>query len=377
MFSLDELRELYERTDGPRVSLFLPVNKGDIASLHNSIRFKNLIKEAENRLLDSGTRTSVAKDILQPAERLLLDEPAWRQARGLAVFASNDLFRFYRLPFQPEELVVVANRFYVKPLLYSLNDNWRFFVLALSQKRVRLFACTPQNMEEVDLEQVGIPLSLEEALKYDDPEKQVQYHTPSPGRAQIFHGHSVNDDSKQNILRFFYQLDKGLKPLLAPPGTPLILAGVSYLFPLYREANSYQPLLQETIEGNPDRMSSEELHARALEVTRPHFTKGKEEAAHKLRGLLGTGLASVDIREIVPAACHGRINTLFAVRGVQQWGLFDRTSGQLQVFEKEQNGCEDLLELAAVHTLANKGTLYFVEKNDMPVDAPAAALFRY
>jgi len=65
------------------------------------------------------------------------------------------------------------------------------------------------------------------------------------------------------------------------------------------------------------------------------------------------------------------------VRGVQQWGLFDRTSGQLQVFEKEQNGCEDLLELAAVHTLANKGTLYFVEKNDMPVDAPAAALFRY
>ncbi len=377
MLSVDELRELYERTDGPRVSLYFPVNRGDSAYSHNSIRLKNLVKEAENRLVESGVRTSVARDMLQPAEKLILDEPSWRQADGLAVFADSGQFRFYRLPFSPEEIAFVSDRFYVKPLLYSLNDNWRFYVLALSQKRVRLFTCTSREIEEVKLEQVDIPLSLEEALKYDDPEKQVQYHTPSPGRAQIFHGHSVNDDSKQNILRFFYLLDKGLKPLLSSQGIPLILAGVSYLIPLYREANSYQPLLPEYVEGNPDRISSEELHSRALEVAKPYLTRGKEEAAQKIKSLLGTGLASSDIRDIVPAACHGRISALFAVRGVQQWGVFDRTSGQLQIMETSQNGCEDLLELAAVHTLANKGTLYFVEKSEMPANGPVAALFRY
>jgi len=64
-------------------------------------------------------------------------------------------------------------------------------------------------VKEVELE--NTPQSLSEAFKYDDPEKQLQFHTRAPAaggeRAAMFHGHGVGkDDAKDNILRFFHQV---------------------------------------------------------------------------------------------------------------------------------------------------------------------------
>jgi hypothetical protein len=38
---------------------------------------------------------------------------------------------------------------------------------------------------------------------------------------------------------------------------------------------------------------------------------------------------------------------------------------------------EDMLDFAAIHTLLNGGTVYAVEPEKVPDEAPAAAIFRY
>ncbi len=376
VFTRNELKTLMEKSKGPCVSIFMPTLRGGAQSQQNPIRFKNLLREAEERLVAAGLRSSEAKELLEPAQKLLLDGPFWRQSDGIALFLSPKSYRYYRLPFDFEELLVVGDRFNVKPLLRLPATAVRFYILALSQNKVRLFEGANQRINEIDLELEGIPQSLAEVLKYEDVEKQRHAHSGVPGTA-IFHGHTIADDAKMNILRYFQQIDRGLKDLLRDRQVPLLLAGVSYFFSIYREANSYPYLVQEGIEGNPDRMEVEDLYERAWAIVKPHFFKAQQEAVDLYRQLAGTGRTSNDVEEIVRAAYYGRIDILFVAAGQHFWGTFDPVSNEVRMHTGSDHGSDDLLDLAAVHTILNGGVVYAVEPDRMPDNRALAAVFRY
>jgi len=382
LLSRDELRMLIGNAGGPCVAIYMPAHRVGSGTRQDPIRLRNLLREAEERLIASGLRSTTAQELLEPAWQLGQPGLFWSyQSDGLAIFISPGMFRYYRLPFSFKKLVVVADRFHIKPLLPLLSGDGQFYILALSQNEVSLLQGTRYSVSEVYLE--GVPESLEEALRYDDPEKQLQFHTRTPRvtdgkRSAIFHGHGVGiDDSKDNIRRYFHQIDAGLRELLRDERAPLVLAGVDYLLPLYREVNSYPYLLDQGIPGNPEGLKAAELHAQAWAVVQSYFLKAQQEAAARYRQFAGTGLTSNDVKETVAAAYHGRIDLLFVAVGVQRWGTFAPDTNVVQLHQKAEPGDEDLLDFAAMHTLLNRGIVYAVEPGKVPDDAPLAALFRY
>lgn len=379
-----ELKTLTEKREEWCVSIFMPTQRVGPEIQQDPIRFKNLLVEAEERLLTSGFRNPEAKGLLEPTQRFLQDRLFWQhQSDGLAMFLSPEVYRHYRLPLDFEDLVIVTDRFHIKPLLPLLTGDGRFYVLALSQNEIRLLQGTRYSVGQVDLE--NVPGSLAEALRWDDPEKRLQWHTgtgaKSDGRAAIFHGHGVAsaDDPKDYILRYFRQIDKGLSEVLAGERAPLVLAGVDYLHPIYEEANSYPHLMDKGITGNPEELRAEELHEQAWAIVQPRFQKEQRGAATRYRQLAGTGseLASNEIEQIVPAAFHGRVETLFVALGLQRWGTFDPATNDVHLHQQAEPGDEDLLDLAAVQTFLNNGTVYAVEPEGVPAEAALAAVFRY
>jgi hypothetical protein len=379
--STDDLKALLEVREGPAVSLYMPTHRAGPQTRQDPIRLKNLLRLAEARLAELGLRAREAARVLAPAAALLEDTIFWRhQQDGLALFVGGGLFRHFRVPFPFEELVVVTERFHLKPLLSLFTGDGRFYVLALSQNEVRLLRGTRHSVGQVELETV--PPSLAEALKYDDFERQLQFHTRTPGvggpRAAIFHGHGAGvDDQKDNLLRFFQQIDRGLREILREERAPLVLAGVDYLLPIYREANGYPHLTAEGIPGNPEARTPEELHRAAWAIVAPHFRQAQEAAAARFRQLAGSGLASADLREVLPAAAHGRVETLFVAVGVQRWGRFDPARGAVELHAAAEAGDEDLLDLAAVRTLVSGGTVHAVPPEEVPSETAVAAVFRY
>jgi hypothetical protein len=363
------------------VSIFMPTHRMGRETQQDPIRLKNLLDEASNRLQAQGMRTIDIKNLLEPGQLLVEDEMFWQhQAQGLALFLSSDSFLFYRLSLEFEALVVVGERFHLKPLMPLLSGNGRFYILALSQNEVRLLQGTRETVAQVELEDV--PESLAEALKYDDPEKQQQYHTQTSSgggrRAAIFHGQGVGvDDENTNIFRFFQQVNKGLQDILSNQTAPLILAGVEFLHPFYQQANSYNHLLPEGIIGNPDEWSAEELHRWAWEILEPYFQQAQEEALAQYANLAHTAEASSDSREIIPAAHYGRIKTLFVATGIQQWGTFDEETDTLNLHQNPEAGDGDLLDATALQTLLNGGTVYAVDPERVPGSKSLAAIFRY
>jgi hypothetical protein len=382
LLSRDELRMLIGNPGRPCVTIYMPTHRVGAGTRQDPIRLRNLLQEAEERLIARGLRSTKAKELLEPAWQLGQPGLFWSyQSDGLAIFISPGMFRYYRLPFNFKKLVVVADRFHIKPLLPLLSSDGQLYILALSQNEVSLFQGTRYSVSEVYLE--NVPESLEEALKYDDPEKQLQFHTRTPKamdgkRSAMFHGHGVGiDDSKDNIRRYFHQIDAGLWALLRDERAPLVLAGVDYLLPLYREVNSYPYLLDQGIVGNPEGLKAEELHARAWAVVQPYFLKAQQEAVAQYRQFAGTGLTSNDVKETVTAAYRGRVGLLFVAVGIQQWGAFAPDTNVVRLHQKAEPGDEDLLDFAAMHTLLNGGIVYAVKPGKVPDNAPLAAVFRY
>ncbi len=373
-----ELEKLVEECGGPCVSIFLPTHRTGTETQQDPIRLKNLLGEAREDLLANGLRSTEVDQILEPARELLADEVFWRyQSDGLAVFLSRNDFRSYRLPLRFEELAVVAGRYHVKPVLPLLTGDGEFYVLALSQNEVRLLRATRHSIGEVELQ--NVPGSLAAALNHEDTEKQLQFHTGTSGgrdaRAAVFHGHEV--DLKDAILRYFRQIDRGVREVLAESRALLVLVGVGYLLPIYREASTYPQLVKEGVTGNPEGLSEEEVHREAWAVVRPHFLKARREAVARYEQLAGTGQTSVDLREVVPAAYYGRVDVLFAAAGARRWGVFDPGTGGTRLHEEADFGDGDLLDFAAVQTLLNKGTVYILNSKDMPGGAAVASVLRY
>jgi len=379
--TMAELKTFLTGYPGWHVSLFMPTHRAGRETEQDPIRFKNLLREAEERLLAKGLRSPEVREILKPAQRLLQEPGFWRhQSDGLAVFFTAEEFHSYRLPLPFEELVVISHRFHLKPLLPFFASDGHFYILALSQNQVRLLEGTRNTVDEIDLE--SMPQSITEALQYERFQKHAQFHTGTTSaqtgdRSGMFHGHDPSDEDKSRILRWFHKIDDELPNLLVGRQSPIVLAGVEYLFPLYKEANSYPHLVEEGIPGSPEELMPEELHAQAWPLVQPFFMQAQEQAAAQYRQLSSTGQTTTDVKEAVLAAHHGQVDLLFVALGVQVWGNFDPSTNTVHVHQAPEAGDEDLLDLAAIQSILNGGTVYAVELEQVPEHTPLAAVFRY
>lgn len=378
--STHDLRQLSE-SEGPyHVSLYMPTHRAGPDTRQDPIRLKNLLTSAEEQLIDQGMRPTLARDMLQPGSELVEDYEFWQQqSDALTVFATPNSFRYFRLPLQVPELAVATDRFHLKPLLPLFSEDGLFFVLALSMNEVRVLRCTRFSEQELKVE--GVPRNMAAALWPDDPEKQLQWRTipgTAPRGAAIYHGAGGSErDLKNDLLRYFQRIDRGLQNLLHDQHAPLVLAGVEYLHAIYREANTYRYLFDQGIDGNPDEERSDALRQKAWQIVEPYFDQAKQVAIARYEQLIGTGKASSSVREVARAAREGRVDTLFVANGVQRWGRPAADGVSFELHEEREPGDQDLLDFAAVQTLLNSGAVFAVPPESVPGNSAVAAIFRY
>jgi len=384
-FTKADLEQLMRKEEQQCVSIYMPTHRIGVETQQDPIRLKNLLAKAEKHLSEQGLGPRDVQKIFEPASTLLKNSEFWQhQSDGLAIFLSANSSNIYRLPLSFEDLVMVDDHFYIKPLLPLITGDGQFFILALSQNEIRLLNATRYGVSEVDTGQlVG---GLDEATS-DDHQRSLQAHSSGSAGANTgsssatFHGQGGGSDesTKNDLLRYFHLVEDGLAEFLQGDQVPLILAGVEYLLPIYKEANTYPNMIDMVIKGNPDFLSMEELHKSAWEIIRPHFQMPQEKAIAFYQQLSGQKSirAANTLEKILPAAIQGRIETLFIAAGIQQWGVINPVTNEIDIHDRLQPGDEHLLDLVAVQTYLKDGTVYIVEPEEVPGGTYAAAVLRY
>jgi hypothetical protein len=380
------------RGNGLVTTLLMPMERRGAETRKNHIVFKNLLREARESL--PAERTEAAEMAARLAALESFEAPThgfWQsQEEGLAmVVEASGRVTAYKVPFPLEPYVRLDQQPYLSPLL-RLAGGKIYHVLALDLNELKLYRATAWQIEEVKLE--NVPTSLEEAMKYDDPEESLQWRgvsqqvSPStqPGGGRpiaAYHGHGVTGEETRRvkIKRFLEMVDKDLATNFDNKERPLVLLGPPAEIGTYRSVNRYPHLHDEPIQTNPSSLTPDELRDRICGWVREHDLRDRRLALEALRDNLGIGEGSLHFEEIVLAAGDGRISTLFVRGGERRYGVADRANGRVSVHPEPRDGDEELVELAVLAAAEGAAAIHYIEKEEdlLPDGVCLAAIFRY
>lgn len=151
----------------------------------------------------------------------------------------------------------------------------------------------------------------------------------------MFHGQGSGAEEKEaGIERYLNLVDSGLKEIFGEQQTPLVLAGVDYLLPIYRRVSDYAHIMPEGITGSPEHLLPEALQEQAWPIVEPYFRQETEKFMAQYQQYAGTDKVTDNLQEIVAAAVNGRVDRLVLAVDTQVWGTFNRDTEKLFITRK-------------------------------------------
>ncbi|MDT0643979.1 hypothetical protein RM553_14165 [Zunongwangia sp. F363] len=381
LISQEEFQKIANFKGENCVSIFIPTDRAgkEVLDQKDKTYLKSSWDEVKKRLEKEGISEDKIEAIGKPIEELINDPEFWRhQSDGLAVFAAEGFFEKFTIPVNFEAYTYISKEFYVRPLAPVLKNEGRFYLLAIQQDKVDLYEATKHSIGPVYIEDLT-PERLEDRVGYDYEEKHSKHKTQHNLSGQsTTHGYdAANRDEKNEILRFFRAVDKGLHEVLKDENVPLVVACQDYLFPIYKEANSYKNLYEQVIPGNPSDTNMLGLHDKALKVMEPQLEKEKRNKLATFSEL-PPEKTSTEIHDIIPAAFEGKIDTLFLENRAEVWGTYDEENRKVETKEEQSDDATSLMNLAAAKVVETGGSVFLIESAFMPEKASKLnAIYRY
>jgi len=380
--NLKDLKQMLA-SEGPCLSVFMQLSSApnNQSVKANALQWRELIRALEGSTKQLGAKGRELLDSIADWDAVSPNsEP---KGKSVAVFRSPDLFHIGWVEEPVPSRAIVGPHFYIRPLLPELTRDKTFYILALSQKDVRLLRCTRQTSEEVDFPASTVANfeAFMNSVKPDHVSERGAATGPASGSNKgVTTGTTAvreNRDNKDEYLaNFFRQIDRGVNECLKGKTDPVVPVGVEYEIALYRSVNKYQHLAPESVEGAPNSLKSGEMHSRAIDAMLRCYEHKIDEALAEYDHKVGGG-ASNRLKDVVTAAHEGRVLTLLVSDSLETTGKFDESTYTVTGRETGTREDEDLVNDAVVQTILHAGQVYVASNGKMPNGAPLAAIYRF
>lgn len=376
------IQELLSVKQEPCLSLYMTTHRNHPENIQDIIRFKNLVKQLEESLLEQYSAVEVKK-LLEPYLTLNNNSEFWGHTLdGLAVLGSTELFKVIRLPIQVQELAIVADSFHTKPLRQYLQSVDRYHVLGLSLHEIRLFEGNRHSLVEVELPS-DFPRTITEALGDELTNKHTtvaSYGGTSGESSDMHHGHGgMKDEVDKDAERFFNIIARTIHEKYSKPtGFPLILAALPEHHSLFQRVNKNPLLLANSIGVNPESISTDKLIKLAWEIMEPDYLIKLKSLVNKFEEAKANKSGSDNIKEVVEAAEAGRVDTILIEKDrVIAERLRNKITGTFKQADSTQPKLDDLLDDIGELVTKMGGKVMFIPPEKMPAKTGIAALYRY
>jgi hypothetical protein len=357
-----DVRLLQAFREYPSVSIILPTYRTAPENLKDPIRVKNLVKEAEERLLQEFTWREV--DTLLSRLNALAEGIDYQYTtEGLAMYANKDFSRAFSLPFKPAEQVVVDETFATRNLVMALKRTQRYWLLALSDNATRLFEGVRDSL--VEITEGGFPMT-----------------NPGPGAAtRLPGGQGINrsayrdDKSRQ----FFSAVDAAFKDFYIDDELPLIVAGVDRNLAFFQEVSSHTSAIIGTLGGNYDYSSAHELAQLVWPLVKANRAVQVDEVLKELDAAISARKYASSITEVWHLAQEGRGSTLIVETGfhyparVDETGLFLSPADDATAPGVIDDAVDDVIQVV----MAKGGKVVFVDDGVLEKYQHIAMILRY
>jgi hypothetical protein len=372
----DRLTTLRSSQQPPCISLYQPTHRSHPANQQDPIRYRNLERSMEASLKEKYAPRDV-RHLLEQFRGLERDGQFWNhRTDGLAIMGSADTFELFELQRPVQELLVVANNFYTKPLLRILQSADRYQILCLSRSEARLCEGNRDALDPVDL--ADIPSTVLEALGEPTSAPQVTVRsTPSGG--SVYYGLGAGPEQPDlDRDRFFRVIDRAiLENYSHPSGLPLMLAALTENQAAFRGITHNPHLMAEGIQVNPDAVDMDQLRKLAWQQIEPSYLARLAKLVDRYNAGLSKQLASDQVAQISLSTIMGRVATLLVEADRQLPGRIDDATGKIEPADPSDPEVGDVFNDLAERVLRMNGEVVVVPAERMPTRSGIAATYRY
>lgn len=361
-----DLQSLFTACAPGSVSIYLPTTPVTTDIGGSRIELKNLAGVALDQLREADLDKRAVARVADGLDDLLDDEAFWmHQAYSLAVFATPDSVRTFRLPNRISAIVEVSDRFHVKLLLRAVTFPQAAFVLVLAQGSVRLLEISA-DLPPAAVAVEGMPSDAASAVG----KASITDRAPS-GRVQGSEGQKVR------MTQYARQIDGAIRPILAGRDLPLILAASEPLDGIFRAVNSYPGLVAAGISGNPEATPVGDLASAARVILAELYAADLVALRERFEALRSHGRASTDIVDVARAATFGAVDTLLVdIDGVVP-GRVDETTGAVTFGQAADAADYGVIDEIARRAFLSGARVLGVRSDDIPGNGSVAAILRF
>lgn len=371
----DYLKALSGSHEPPCISLYQPTHRYHPGNQQDPIRYRNLRRDMESSLREKYPARDV-RTLVEKYQALETDIEFWNhRTDGLAILSSPETFQIFELQRPVQELLVVANNFYTKPLVRILQSADRYQILCLTLHEAKLYEGNRDALDPVDLS--DMPTTMEDTLGRDLTEPRIAVRS-SPGGSVYYGSGQKPDETDLDRDRFFRAIDRAiLENHSRPSGLPLMLAALPEHHAPFRAVSHNPFLLASGIETNPESLDVNRLRAMAWEKMEPFYLQRLATLIDRYHAAQPHQLASDDVAKIAQATIAGRVGVLLVEADRQIAGRIDTQTGKIEPGDLSDPETGDVLNDLAEMVLRMKGEVVVVPAERMPSSTGVAATFRF
>jgi len=341
----------------PKITVYLSRDLAAYGFHSHGVRWIQLLKDAEHQLSSQMTKVK-ARKIVEPLWRLQLSELVGDGKASIAIFHTPESTGILRIPLDIPDRIVVADSFHIKPILYWVQRDPKFYLLALDSKVVRLFRGSA----------AGIQLVREVRKPVIQSDERLSRGARTRG--------SHHELKKRDTQAFFQMAEREFRSIIGKDRDPVIVAGVNTLIPIYRKVNRDPDLVSEFIAGSPSMWTTQELQDKSNEILGKLFENERDHTLNEFGEAEPKGKASVELPKIIQAAHSGQIRQLIIADDLNLWGSFDAKNGDVHLNSQKIGAEDDVLDDLAEIVLTRGGRVMTLPVAQMPHSEPVAAIFK-
>lgn len=360
----NDLNELSEHRDGASVSIYL--ESSPVPADHERVRLalRNAVHDAVRQLEKMGTDAGVIRQLCARFDELDGDRDFWEhQARGMALFASPDDLRAFRVFSRLTGLTAVGDRFDLGPLLRSVSFEYAGYVVAVTEGAARLISVAAETRA------VEMPLDLP-----DDLHTVLEYAS-NEGNADRERARGAKGDSIEKQ-RYCAIVQDAVLAAIGNDRLPLILAASADFAPVYREVNRHARLLPKGIDANPASLDTGDLEARARALLDEHYKERLDQWREDFGTHRSNGKATTQLGEVARATAMGAVAELLFDMDDTREGSIDE-AGVVTEADEVSGTTYGLVDEIAVRVIRTGGIVRAVRNEDLIDGSPVAAVLRH
>lgn len=343
------------------VSIILNTHRTAPDNQKDSITLKNLIKDAEERLMNSLDKKK-AQLIVESLTKLEASIDHNHNLESLILFVNVEekIAEYMRLPIAVVDRVIIGDTFATRDLLRAIHLTSSYYVLVLSQQKVRLI----QAINDEVIKEFASPFPLENTGFYTNAGRETSYAA-----------------RQTNLMADFFNLvDKEVNTIRKENPLPVLICTDEANFHEYLKiADDKDSIFEAHLSGNKLDEKAASIVKETWPVIKDATEKRNTHRKSELDKAVGSGRFLSDVNEIMSAIKEGKVQTLFVQQGLFQPAVMENGSVKLlaENDEKPKTMVDDIFDEMIEMNMDYGGDSVFLPKGSLDEFNGFGAITRY